>query len=132
MHRYSGLPPLPERLNRLAELAVDCVPVVAYGESALLRDRTDDVLEVHGRLDQLPVALPPDRVARRVALGHNAAAETVAVAEEESCDLVVMGTHGRTGLRRALLGSVAEQVLRDAACSVLVCKMPKPAGQRGE
>jgi hypothetical protein len=36
-----------------------------------------------------------------------------------------MGTHGRTGLERLLMGSVAEKVMRDAPCSVLVVKLPK-------
>jgi hypothetical protein len=36
-----------------------------------------------------------------------------------------MGTHGRTGLERLLMGSVAEKVVRGAPCSVLVAKMPK-------
>jgi nucleotide-binding universal stress UspA family protein len=39
-------------------------------------------------------------------------------------DLIVIGTHGRTGLRRVLLGSVAERVTRHAACSVLVVRAP--------
>jgi universal stress protein A len=39
-----------------------------------------------------------------------------------TCDLVVMGTHGRTGLRRALLGSVAEKVLREARCPVVTVR----------
>jgi len=42
------------------------------------------------------------------------------IAEEEQIDLIVMGTHGRTGLRHALLGSVAERVVRHAPCPVLV------------
>lgn len=37
-------------------------------------------------------------------------------------DLIVMGTHGRTGLSRVLLGSVAERVVRQAPCSVLVAR----------
>jgi len=45
-----------------------------------------------------------------------------AVARDPAIDLVVMGTHGRTGLRHALLGSVAEQVVRRAACPVLVVR----------
>jgi hypothetical protein len=36
-----------------------------------------------------------------------------------------MGTHGRTGLERLLMGSVAEKVMRNAPCSVLVVKLPK-------
>jgi len=45
-----------------------------------------------------------------------------------------MGTHGRTGLERLLMGSVAEKVMREAACSVLVVKLPKgiPVPERGD
>jgi nucleotide-binding universal stress UspA family protein len=50
----------------------------------------------------------------------NAADEIVAQATKIAGEMIVMGTHGRTGLRRALLGSVAEQVLRKATCPVLV------------
>jgi nucleotide-binding universal stress UspA family protein len=42
------------------------------------------------------------------------------VAEELECDLIVMGTHGRTGLDHLLMGSVAESVTRHAKCSVFV------------
>jgi nucleotide-binding universal stress UspA family protein len=38
------------------------------------------------------------------------------------CDLIVMGTHGRTGLGRLFVGSVAEQVLRKAPCPVVTVK----------
>jgi len=44
------------------------------------------------------------------------------VAEERGADLIVVGTVGRTGLRRALLGSVAETVVKNASCSVLVVR----------
>jgi nucleotide-binding universal stress UspA family protein len=46
----------------------------------------------------------------------------VIVSAARNCDLVVMGTHGRTGLGRALLGSVAEQVLREAPCPVMTVR----------
>jgi nucleotide-binding universal stress UspA family protein len=39
-------------------------------------------------------------------------------------DLVVMGTHGRTGLRHLFLGSVAEKVVRHASCPVLTVRLP--------
>jgi nucleotide-binding universal stress UspA family protein len=48
--------------------------------------------------------------------------EIVRHAEERGCDLVLMATHGRTGLRHALLGSVAEKVMRRARCSVMVVR----------
>ena len=40
-------------------------------------------------------------------------------------DLVIMGSHGRTGIKRVLLGSVAEKVLRHAACPVLIVRSPR-------
>lgn len=46
--------------------------------------------------------------------------EIVAYAEEEDVDLIVMGTHGRSGLDRVLLGSVTENVIRQAETPVLV------------
>jgi nucleotide-binding universal stress UspA family protein len=53
--------------------------------------------------------------------------EIVRVAQETGCDLVVLGTHGRTGLDRLLMGSVAEQVVRRAPCPVLTVRMPPPS-----
>jgi nucleotide-binding universal stress UspA family protein len=47
------------------------------------------------------------------------------VAQERECQLIVMGTHGRTGLGRLLMGSVAEQVVRKASCPVLTVKTPQ-------
>lgn len=49
----------------------------------------------------------------------------VAHAAERSVDLVVVATHGRTGLRRMLIGSVAERVTRTAPCAVWVHRAPK-------
>lgn len=48
------------------------------------------------------------------------AAEILRHAAEESCDVVIVGTHGRTGVSRLVLGSVAERVTRGAPCPVLV------------
>jgi nucleotide-binding universal stress UspA family protein len=49
----------------------------------------------------------------------------VQVAQERPCDLIMMGSHGRTGLQRLLMGSVAEQVVRKASCPVLTVKTPQ-------
>jgi universal stress protein A len=51
---------------------------------------------------------------------HDAAGGILAEAASEDVGLIVLGSHGRTGLRRAILGSVAESVVRRAHCPVLV------------
>jgi len=50
--------------------------------------------------------------------------EILAAANELKADLIVIGTHGRRGLSRALLGSVAERVVRSASCPVLTVHGP--------
>jgi nucleotide-binding universal stress UspA family protein len=56
--------------------------------------------------------------------------EILRVAGEVGCDLIVMGTHGHTGLARILMGNVAESVLSQAECPVLVVKAsPEEAAQ---
>ncbi len=56
-----------------------------------------------------------------VAMGHPADT-IVRVAQERAADLIVMSTHGRTGLQHVLLGSVTEKVVRLAPCPVLTVK----------
>jgi nucleotide-binding universal stress UspA family protein len=69
---------------------------------------------------------PGIQVECRVEAG-DVATGIVSAARATACDLIVMGTHGRTGLGRLLMGSVAETVLRTAPCPVLVVKAPLPA-----
>jgi nucleotide-binding universal stress UspA family protein len=90
--------------------------------------------EVHGeeadrqhwknQLEQIR-PLDPKIPVRHVFLEGDPAAEIVRFAGDAGIDLIVMGTHGRTGLERLLMGSVAEKVMREAPCSVLVVKLPK-------
>ena len=76
-----------------------------------------DALEhVRKRLDGGDLKYP---VETRISRGFTAEG-ILQTAEEVGCDLIVMGTHGRTGLKRALMGSVAESVLPKAGCPVLV------------
>jgi len=62
-----------------------------------------------------------DRTSAHVALGVPFV-EIVRFAREHQADLIVMGSHGRTGLEHLLIGSVAERVVRKAPCSVLVVR----------
>ena len=62
------------------------------------------------------------RVALRTGAPHG---EIVAAATDERADLIVLGTEGRGGLEHALLGSVAERVVRLAPCPVLTVRAPK-------
>jgi nucleotide-binding universal stress UspA family protein len=67
----------------------------------------------------------PSIPVHHVFLEGDPATEIVRFAADARIDIIVMGTHGRTGVERLLMGSVAEKVLRDAPCSVLVIKLPK-------
>lgn len=73
---------------------------------------------------------PEVRVGQFQARGISAAPVILEHVEEHDVDLVVMGTHGRRGVRRMLLGSVAEEVLRSVPCPVLTVRDGEDA--RGE
>ncbi len=64
------------------------------------------------------------RVTAERAVGEPAA-EIVSFASGRAVDLLVLGTHGRTGLEHALMGSIAERVVRRAHCPVLTVRPPR-------
>jgi nucleotide-binding universal stress UspA family protein len=81
------------------------------------------------RADLSALVAPARRVGLRIDTelrDGQAAAEIVTAARELSADLVVMGTHGRTGFQRLVLGSVTETVLRRVACPVLTVPVHAP------
>lgn len=61
-------------------------------------------------------------ITARSRIGYPGAQTLAALDHDPTIDLVVMGSHGRTGLKRMLLGSVAEKVVRHARCPVLVAR----------
>ena len=74
--------------------------------------------------------VPADKsitVEHRLAMG-NPATEIVRTANQEPVEMIVIGTHGRTGLSRLLMGSVAESVVRHASCPVMTYKATKKTG----
>ena len=69
--------------------------------------------------------ISPEVNSRRHVARGSAADEIVRQAEEDNADLIVIATHGWSGWRRLLFGSVAEKVLRSATCPVLAVPEPK-------
>lgn len=62
-----------------------------------------------------------------VALEGQAADAILEYAKQSGCDLIVMGSHGRSGIPRAVLGSIAEQVLRHSTVPVMIIRWTKAA-----
>ncbi|MDC0936223.1 universal stress protein [Pirellulales bacterium] len=79
--------------------------------------------EMRSMLDDVKPSRAGVNLQRRYLRGA-AVSEIVAFADREKVDLIVMGTHGRTGISRVLMGSIAEGVLRKATCPVLTVKTP--------
>jgi universal stress protein A len=73
--------------------------------------------------------VPREKIQSRVEHGR-ASQEIVRVASEEKADVIVMGTHGYTGMAHVLLGSTAERVLRRAPCPVLTVRAQNKGGAR--
>ncbi len=68
--------------------------------------------------------------AKTTALNGQTVEAIIDYCEANACDLIVMGSHGRTGFKRALLGSVAEAVLRHANVPVMVVRWAAHATRR--
>ncbi len=77
------------------------------------------------------LADPPKRVQPHVVEATSIASAIRESAEDLGADLIVMGTHGRTGLAHVFLGSVAERTLRGAPCPVLTVQAPEAEEEEG-
>lgn len=106
LHVAPRIPPVPE-FGPVDEVAVR----EARKELEALRVRVSAVLPSHTVLSALWAGEP-----------H---VEIVRAAEERAIDLIVLSTHGRTGLARILMGSTAEKVVRHAKCPVLIVRQRK-------
>lgn len=107
--------------GELLVLSVVDVPSEFYGESPkaveqLVAQAKQYVADVKKAAEAVGVK------AEAFTAEAEAHAAVVNLAKERRADLIVMGSHGRTGLRRLLMGSVAEQVIGNAPCPVLVVK----------
>jgi nucleotide-binding universal stress UspA family protein len=111
---------------RLTILHVKSVPAVPAGVMTPEPVETpEEAAETRRRLDAVHPADPKVAVEHVMLVGDEST-EIVQLAKDEAFDLIVMGTHGRTGVRHMLMGSVAERVMRQAPCPVLTVKQPVP------
>jgi nucleotide-binding universal stress UspA family protein len=111
---------------RLIVLHVAEPPVIPYGGVMTPPPPPRDSWRaLEEQLHRIQAPEPTVHVEHRLEEG-GPVAEILRVARETTADLIVMGTHGRTGLGRLLMGSVAEQVVRKAPCPVLTVKTPFP------
>jgi nucleotide-binding universal stress UspA family protein len=103
------------------------VPPMTYDEIAASRQEgyRDDLREELHRVRPKDPSIPITHL-----LDEGDPATVIAdAAQIQNCDLIVMGTHGRSGLSRLLVGSVAEKVLRTATVPVLTVKAPFTAAK---
>jgi nucleotide-binding universal stress UspA family protein len=113
---------------RLVVLYVQQPDVVVCAEyTAYVPDPIQTPADVKESLSARHAIDPGLDVEYRVANG-DPTAQILHAARELNANLIVMGTHGRTGLGRLLMGSVAEAVSRRAPCPVLTLKAPFPVG----
>ncbi len=97
--------------------ATSVVPVMFAAEQI-----TESIASAQARLEEARArvqAVGHQRVESTLVHG-DPATEIVASAQQAGADLIIVGSHGRTGIARALMGSVAELVVRRASCPVLV------------
>jgi nucleotide-binding universal stress UspA family protein len=102
-------------------------PWYLYGRARVLGAYLRQKMERWEALNQVRVADLDIHLEHRLTEGEPASA-ILRAAEELPCDLIVMGTHRRSGLRRLLKGSTAEAVVRKASCPVLTVGA-SPAGR---
>jgi nucleotide-binding universal stress UspA family protein len=112
---------------RLHVLHVLPLPIL-YGEGISAVPPDDQEERATAQLEQIGAGL---EVGRRLSEG-DPATEILEAARTLPCDLIVLGTHGRTGLRRLLMGSVSEEVVRKAPCPVLIVKTPHAYAEGAE
>ncbi len=108
VHVVPAIPDLPERVSILKEGEYDR----SLGESAAQR-----LLELAAKLAQKNV-----KARTEVGTANDVGMELVRIAAHNHADMIIIATHGMTGWRKIAFGSVAEKVVKEAGCPVLVLR----------
>jgi universal stress protein A len=97
-----------------------------YGWAEAVSLRAEMKRDARRRIAALVATLSKQGVRNRGLMMEGSVAQSILEAAK-SADLIVMGTHGRTGVSRLLIGSIAEKVVRGARCPVLTVRIPSEA-----
>jgi universal stress protein A len=81
--------------------------------------REEETQKLNEAAEEIRMELPGVRVLFKTGMPF---VEIIKAAEEVPADIIVLGTHGRTGIAHVLMGSVAERVVREASCPVLTVR----------
>jgi nucleotide-binding universal stress UspA family protein len=98
-------------------------PPQPYNEAGLASYEDINSGEIDARMAQIRAEHPNIEFEEALSEGKPAI-EILRIARESNCDAIVIGTHGRSGLGRLLMGSVAEKIVREASCPVITVKAP--------
>jgi nucleotide-binding universal stress UspA family protein len=104
--------------------SAELMPIYIEAADASRRQHDELAREMTAELQAAGLTVVPDR------REGDAATQILAAAGASKADLIVMGSHGRTGLARLVIGSVARNVLQHATCSVLVVRDGSPRAER--
>ncbi len=121
---------IAERFGARVELLHVWAPPVTAALDAAIIPTPEQIVAYTGALEEslakaaARLPLPKDRVDRHLVQGI-AWRDTIEFAEKKGFDLVVMSTHGRTGVAHFVMGSVTERVVRSAKVPVLVVPAPR-------
>ena len=97
---------------------------VSHGEALHERQPAGHLEHLRQQLHQIVPSRPDIAVEHLLAEG-NPGSVIAQVAEERGCDLIVMGTYGRSALSRLIAGSVSQKVAQLAHCAILTVRMPE-------
>ena len=109
VHAQSDDAPVKEVDNEMLKQLGEVTAAIRVAEAREIATRMQGIVAAGLKTDIISRIGPPGEVITNAA-------------NEQKADLIVVGTHGRTGLSRFLIGSVAAETIRNASCDVLVCR----------
>lgn len=114
------------KLNQATLVFAFVGPPPLPASAAYAEDEMNRLVEHYRERLQSIEPTEPDVDVKYVMLRGDAADEILRYSKEEPCDLIVLSTHGRSGIARFLMGSVAEKIFRSAQVPIMSVRQPNP------